>query len=253
MAVTHSALHIAQVRHGFFTRNAGAEVLGHRNCAYRVGDDETEVDQNRARCAEGVGSDLAHLVTVKQRHTADVVIATAPINWRDAPIADALVTTTPGLALGILTADCVPVLFASKDGKVIGAAHAGWRGAFDGVLQNTVATMESLGATRSDIVAAVGPCIGQASYEVGPEFIARFIEKDKAYADYFSKPDNKGHAHFDLARFAADRLKQANVGTVVVTGNDTCAEEEQFFSFRRATLRKEPDYGRQMSVISISK
>jgi hypothetical protein len=253
MTVTHSALQIPHIRHGFFTRNAGTETFGNRNCAYRAGDDEVEIDQNRRRCAEGVGSDLSHLVTVKQRHTADVVVASTPISWRDAPVADALVTTTPGLALGILTADCVPVLFSNTDGTVIGAAHAGWRGAFDGVLENTVAAMERLGAARRGITAAVGPCIGKASYEVGPEFIARFVEKDKAYAEYFTAPDAKGHAHFDIARFAADRLKQAHVGTVAVTGNDTCAEEAQFFSFRRATLRKEPDYGRQMSVIAISK
>ncbi|MBL8630008.1 MAG: peptidoglycan editing factor PgeF [Rhodospirillaceae bacterium] len=252
MTVTSAVLLAPNVRHGFFTRNAGSETFGNRNCAYRAGDDETEVDQNRARCADGVGSNLTHLITVKQRHTADVVVATAPINWRDAPVADALVTTTPGLALGILTADCVPVLLMSKTGRVVAAAHAGWRGAFEGVLENTVAKMETLGAARADIAAAVGPCIGKNSYEVGPEFIARFVAKDQSYAGYFSAPDAKGHAYFDLARFAADRLNAAGVGTVDVTGHDTCAQEAQFFSFRRATLRKEPDYGRQMSVIAIN-
>jgi YfiH family protein len=252
MTVYVPALQIDGVRHGFFGRNAEGESFGHRNTAYRSGDDEAEIDANRALCARGVGVDLAHLVTVKQRHTADVVVVNKPVHWRDAPIADAMVTATRGIALGILTADCVPVLLASKDAKVIGAAHAGWRGAFDGVLENTVANMETLGARRSDIIAAVGPCIGKASYEVGPEFIERFIAKDKNFSRYFSAPDSKGHAHFDLTMFAADRLKSANVGTVVVTGNDTCAEEAQFFSFRRATLRQEPDYGRQMSVIALS-
>lgn len=252
MTVTSPALLVPNVRHGFFTRNADGETFGNRNCAYREGDDEAVIDANRARCAEAVGSTFAHLITVKQRHTADVVVATAPLNWREAPVADALVTATPGLALGILTADCVPVLFAARNARVVAAAHAGWRGAFDGVLENTVAKMESLGAARRDIAAAVGPCIGKASYEVGPEFIARFVDRDKIYAAYFSAPDAKGHAYFDLPRFAADRLNAAGVGMVDVTGHDTCAEEAQFFSFRRATLRTEPDYGRQMSVIAIT-
>ncbi|MBL8642399.1 MAG: peptidoglycan editing factor PgeF [Rhodospirillaceae bacterium] len=252
MTVTVPVLALPGVRHGFFTRNAEGETAGNRNCAYRSGDNEAEVDANRTRCALAVGTDLAHLVTVKQRHTADVVVATAPVPWREAPVADALVTTTPGLSLGVLTADCAPVLLAAKNAKVIGAAHAGWRGAFDGVLENTVTEMERLGAARSDIVAAVGPCIGKASYEVGPEFVERFTAKDKSYAQYFSAPDAWGHAYFDLARFAADRLKAAGVGTVVVSGHDTCAEEAEFFSFRRATLCSEPDYGRQLSAIALS-
>ena len=242
---------IASVRHGFFTRNAAGETLGQRNCAYRPGDDEAEVDHNRAACAAAVGTALSHLVTVKQRHTADVIVATQPMPWREAPVADAIVSATPGLSLGILTADCVPVLLANAQGSIIGAAHAGWRGAFDGVLENTVSAMEALGAHRTDLIAGVGPCIGPASYEVGPEFRARFIAKDQTYAQYFSAPTDQGHCQFDLPRFTADRLKAAHVGTVVISGHDTCAEDATFFSFRRATLRKEPDYGRQLSVIAL--
>lgn len=243
---------IIGIRHGFFTRNHAGETHGQRNCAYRAGDDETEVDANRAFCASSVGSDLRNLVTVKQRHTPDVFVAEKPVEWRSAPVADAIVTATPGLALGILTADCVPVLLADGEGKVAAAAHAGWRGAFDGVLENTVSAMERLGAARGRIIAAVGPCIGKASYEVGPEFSARFTAHDAAYARYFSNPQPNGHCHFDIAAFAADRLKDAGVGRVIVTGHDTCADEARFFSYRRATLRQEPDYGRQMSVIAMT-
>jgi len=243
---------VPRVRHGFFTRNHAGETYGRRNCATRAGDDEAEVDANRAFCAQTVGSDLPRLVTVKQRHTPDVFVAEKAVNWREAPVADAIVTTTPGLALGILTADCVPVLLADDAGQVIAAAHAGWRGAFDGVLENTLAAMERLGAARSRIIAAVGPCIGKASYEVGPEFSARFIARDAAYARYFGDAQSNGHCHFDIATFAADRLKEAGVGRVSVTGHDTCADDARFFSYRRATLRKEPDYGRQMSVIAIT-
>lgn len=243
---------IPGVKHGFFTRNAPGEMYGHRNCAYRPGDEATEVDANRARCAAVVGTPLSHLVTVKQRHTTDVMVATAPVHWADAPVADAIVSTTPGLSLGILTADCVPVLLANTQGTVIGAAHAGWRGAFDGVLEHTLIKMELLGAERRDIVAVVGPCIGTSSYEVGPEFVARFIAKDTSFARYFSDHQSNGHCQFDLTTFAADRLKAADIGHVAVCGHDTCAEDALFFSYRRATLRKEPDYGRQMSVIALS-
>jgi polyphenol oxidase len=241
---------IPGVRHGFFGRNAPGETNGARNCAYRAGDNAEDVDANRAACALAVGTPLSHLVTVKQRHTPDVVVATAP--FADAPIADALITTTPGLSIGILTADCVPVLLAARSGHVIGAAHAGWRGAFDGVLENTVGKMESLGARRSDIVAAIGPCIGAASYEVGPEFLQRFVDRDPAFKVYFSQHRSDGHCHFDIAAFAADRLKGCGIARVIVTGRDTCAEEALFFSYRRSVLRKEPDYGRQLSLIAIA-
>jgi polyphenol oxidase len=241
---------IPGIRHGFFGRNAPGETNAARNCAYRAGDNPADVDANRAACALAVGTPLTHLVTVKQRHTPDVVVATAPL--ADAPIADALVTATPGLSIGILTADCVPVLLAARAGNVIGAAHAGWRGAFDGVLENTVAKMENLGAQRGDIIAAIGPCIGAASYEVGPEFLQRFVDHDSSFKKYFDRHRSDGHCHFDIAAFAADRLKSCGVARVIVTSRDTCAEEALFFSYRRSVLRKEPDYGRQLSLIAIA-
>ncbi len=251
-AVHVSALQaLPGVAHGFFTRSGGTSsgLYGSNNCAFGSDDDRAAVSANRAGCMRAVGANA--LVTVKQRHTSDVLIARTPFSWDEAPEADALVTARRGLALGILTADCVPVLLADAKAGIVGAAHAGWRGAFDGILANTVLTMEKLGAVRADIAAAVGPCIAQASYEVGPEFIARFTARDPGFARYFTAPKDNGHAHFDLAGFAADRLREAGVGTVVVEGSDTCADDGRFFSYRRSVLHKEPDYGRQLSVIAL--
>ena len=239
------------VRHGFFTRNGGAStgLYGSNNCAFGSDDSREAVAANRTACARQL--EAGALVTVKQRHTSDVVIVKTPWSWDDAPDADALVTARRGIALGILTADCVPVLLADPAAPVIGAAHAGWRGAFEGILANTVLAMTKLGAERARMIAAVGPCIGQASYEVGPEFIARFKAREASFARYFTPAKANGHVHFDLAAFAADRLRQAGVGTVVIQGSDTCAAERQFFSYRRSVLRGEPDYGRQLSAIAL--
>jgi YfiH family protein len=240
------------VKHGFFTRNGGASsgIYGSNNCAFGSQDDRDHVARNRDACAERLGASA--LVTVYQRHTADVVTVDAPWPYDKNPVADALVTKQRGIAIGILTADCTPVLLADAEAGVIAAAHAGWRGAFDGVLANTVTAMTKLGATPANIIAAVGPCIAQASYEVGPEFVARFVERDPALARYFTAPKANGHSHFDLPAFSADALKAAGVGTVVTQGSDTCADESAFFSYRRATLRGEPDYGRQLSAISLA-
>ena len=242
---------LAGVRHGFFTRNGGAStgLYGSNNCAFGSDDSREVVAANRAACARRL--DAGALVTVKQRHTSDVVIVKTPWTWDDAPDADALVTARRGIALGILTADCVPVLLADPAAPVIGAAHAGWRGAFDGILANTVLAMTKLGAERGRIVAAIGPCIGQASYEVGPEFRARFTARDATFARYFTPAKANGHAHFDIAGFAADCLRRAGVESVIVQGSDTCAEETTFFSYRRSVLRGEPDYGRQLSAIAL--
>lgn len=239
------------VRHGFFTRNGGASagLYGSNNCAFGSDDSRDAVAANREACAKRLGSTA--LVTVKQKHTVDVVTVDTPWTWHEAPVADALVTRTRGIAIGILTADCTPVLLADEKAGVVAAAHAGWRGAFEGILANTVDAMTKLGATSDNIVAAVGPCIGQESYEVGPEFVARFIAKDPAYARYFTAPKANGHTHFNLPAFAADRLKQANVGTVIVEGSDTCGLDQIFFSYRRSVLRSEPDYGRQLSAIGL--
>ena len=210
-----------RVRHGFFTRQARPDEMG--------------------------GEALA---IAKQRHTADVVVVEAAWPRDDAPVADAMVTYHRGLALGIVTADCAPVLFADTTAGVIGAAHAGWRGAFDGVIAATVTAMVALGASRTHIVAAVGPCIGPNSYEVGPEFVARFVDRDPGFAIYFAAPTPK--SRFDLPRFVADRLRDAGVGFVSRAGHDTFADEARFFSFRRATLRGEVDAGRQVSAIALT-
>lgn len=251
MITANSLSQITAVRHAFCTRNGVGETFGQRNCAYRPGDHSNDIDHNRAACAAAVGTGLSHLVTVKQRHTTEVFVADQPLHWAETPIADAVVTRTPGLSLGILTADCAPVLLADASGNIVGAAHAGWRGALDGVLENTVNQMIKLGAKRPHIVAAIGPCIGKASYEVGPEFKKRFVAHDNAYASFFSNERADGHCYFDLAGFAAQRLVQAGVGNVTISGHDTCTDDAQFFSYRRSVLRNEPDYGRQLSVISI--
>lgn len=251
-----NAIHVAALKspgvsHAFFTRGGGSSgcLYGSNNRAFGSDDDRAAVARNRDACMHALGANA--LATVKQRHTSDVLIARTPFTWDEAPEADALVTERRGLALGILTADCVPVLLADPQASIIGAAHAGWRGAFEGILANTVTAMEKLGSTRAGITAAVGPCIAQASYEVGPEFIARFTGRDPVFARYFTAPKASGHVHFDLAAFAADRLRAAGVGTVAVEGSDTCADDGRFFSYRRSVLRKEPDYGRQLSAIAL--
>lgn len=243
---------LAGIQHAFFTRNGGESkgLYTSNNCAYGAADERDVVTRNRGRCAAELG--LSSLVTAYQRHTADVVTVTEPWAPENAPVADGLVTRTPGIGLGILTADCGPVLFADADAKVVGAAHAGWRGAFDGVLQNTVTAMTGLGAEPRRIVAALGPCIAQASYEVGAEFVANFVARDPANIRYFTRPKSNRRSHFDLQAFVAAQLKAAGVGTIVVEGSDTCANDALFFSFRRATLNKEPDYGRQISVIGLT-
>lgn len=241
------------VAHGFFTRNGGVSAGSFKsnNCAMGSNDDREAVARNRETSAQRLGAQA--LVTLKQQHTADVVHVEAPWPSSDAPVADALVTTLSGVALGILTADCAPVLLADGAAGVIGAAHAGWRGALDGVIANTVAAMAKLGATPARIVAAVGPCIGQASYEIRPEFMARFTAHDPKYQRYFTPVKDSGHAHFDLAAFAVDALRAAGVGTVVAQGSDTCATDSLFFSYRRSALRREPDYGRQLSAIVLAR
>jgi YfiH family protein len=234
-------------RHGFFTRNASVgETHGEANCAYRTPEETARVTAARARCTAAVQAQI--LVTVKQRHTADVVVVDEPWSWDAAPIADALVSRRTAIALGILTADCAPVLLADENAGIVAAAHAGWRGAFDGVIANTVAAMTKLGASPARIVAGIGPCIGPASYEVGPEFRAQFVARDPGFGSYFD--DSRAKPHFNLPAFVADRLRAAGVGTVAIQGGDTVAEEALYFSYRRSTLRGEPDYGRQLSAIS---
>lgn len=235
--------------HGFMTRRGGVSIgaVASLNCGFGAEDERAAVIENRRRAAAAVLPG-ATLVGVHQVHSPDVVTVREP--WPDdaRPKADALVTDRPGLLIGILTADCAPVLLADTAAGIVGAAHAGWRGAHGGVIANTVAAMVALGADPARIAAAVGPCIAQASYEVGADFRDQFAESD---ARFFA-PGRPGHWQFDLPGYVAHRLNAAGVETVEVLGRDTYAEPDAFFSFRRATHLGEPTYGRMLSLIGIA-
>ena len=236
--------------HGFFTRKGGASsgIFAGLNCGAGSSDMADAVQINRMRVADAMQVDADHLISVHQVHSAEVVHVTAPMATR--PQVDAMVTATPGLALGILTADCQPVLFHDAQARVIGAAHAGWRGTKDGVLQSTITAMEGLGATRANIHAVIGPCISQAAYEVGPEFLQGFLDDDPANARYFAA-GNGDRALFNLPAFGLAQLRAAGVGHAEWTGHCTYADADRFFSFRRTTHLAEADYGRLISVIRL--
>lgn len=241
------------IGHGFFPRTGGVSegIFASRNCGFGSGDRREAVAENRDRCRRELGP-AETLLTVHQVHSPDVVTVTGPWTPETSPRADAMVTDRPGVALGILTADCAPILFADAEAGVVGAAHAGWKGALGGVTDATVAAMRALGAVPERIAAAVGPCIGPDSYEVGPEFRDRFLTEDPDSAGFFRSPGNGARPHFDLPGYVAHRLRRAGLREVTVTGLDTLAHEDQFFSYRRTTLRKEPDYGRQISAILLT-
>jgi len=241
------------IRHAFLTRQGGVSsgLFSSLNCGYGSGDDNANVRANRERAADAIGLGADDLATLYQVHSADVVEVSAPWTLDQRPKADALVTRTPGLGLGILTADCVPVLFADAEAGVVGAAHAGWKGALSGVVEATVAAMERLGAARANISAAIGPCIRQASYEVGPELREAFVSNDGASAGLFWASERDGHFMFDLAGFVARALADAGVRGEDV-GIDTYVDEERFFSYRRTTHKGEPDYGRGISLIRLA-
>ncbi len=243
------------VRHGFFTRRGGCSegIYASLNCGLGSGDDTARVSENRRRAAARLDLDAERLTTAYQVHSAAVRTVEAP--WpggQDAPRVDGLVTDRPGIALGILTADCVPILFADGDGRVVGAAHAGWKGAMNGVLEATVRAMEALGANRSGIVAVTGPCIHQSSYEVGPEYKERFVAAAADNERYFVASDRADHFRFDLPGYVAARLRTLDLAAVSRVDRDTCAEEDLFFSYRRNTLRGEKDYGRGLSAIALA-
>ncbi len=237
-------------QHGFFTRKGGASsgIFAGLNCGVGSTDQADIVAINRARVAEAMGVTTDHLLGVHQVHSPDVVHVTGPLTIR--PQADAMVTTTPGLALSILTADCEPVLFADAKAGVIGAAHAGWRGAKDGVLEATLDAMESLGARRSDIAAVIGPCISQAAYEVGPEFFEAFTD-DNPETRRFFVGGNGDRMLFDLPSYGLWRLREAGVGHAEWTRHCTFSDPERFYSYRRTTHLGEADYGRLISVIRL--
>ncbi len=243
---------LAGLPHGFLGRQGGVSEGIHAGLNVGLGsdDDREAILENRRRAVDAVAPGH-RLVTLHQVHSPDTVAVTAPFADDARPHADALVTDRPGLLLGILTADCVPVLFADVKAGVIGAAHAGWKGAINGVTDTTLAEMERLGAERGDIVAAIGPCIARASYEVDEGFVRRFEEADRANERFFADGRRAGHAQFDIEAYVAHRLAIAGIGRVIALGEDTYAQPERFFSFRRATHRGEPGYGRQISLIGL--
>ncbi len=245
---------VAGVRHGFFTREGGVSrgIYASLNCGLGSGDQRADVEENRRRVAAHLGTQAQRLITCHQVHSPDVVTVDAPWDGDHRPKADGMVTRVPGIALGALAADCAPILFADADGQVVGAAHAGWKGALGGVGEATVAAMERLGADRRRISAVVGPCIGREAYEVGPEFEARFIGSEPSYAGYFARPAGAERSRFDLPRFVVDRLRAAGVGTVEMLDRCTYSDGDRFFSYRRTTHCKEADYGRQISAIMIA-
>ncbi len=252
--ITLGALNdITGLRHAFFTRVGGVStgVYESLNCGYGSGDVEGLVTENRARAMTRLDLKPDRLVTVRQHHSATVVVVDEPWHHDDAPEADALVTARPGIALGILTADCAPVLLADGKARVIGAAHAGWRGALSGVIEATVQRMIEMGAKRDRMVAVVGPCIAQRSYEVGPEFRARFVADHTTNADFFAPSRRGGHFMFDLTGYVARRVGTGGVPMIQRAPNDTFAEEARFFSHRRATLRGETASGRCLSAIAM--
>jgi YfiH family protein len=242
------------IRHGFFTRQGGVSrgLYASLNCGQGSQDDPVAVSENRMRIAQHLGSFHDDVQTAFQIHSADVLAVDRLQDRAGLPKADALVTRTRGVAIGILTADCAPVLFADPDAKVVGAAHAGWRGALGGVIEATVAAMEDLGAERSRISAALGPTIGGKSYEVGPEFVAAFKAADPDNGRFFTIPKGRKTPHFDLPAYVMARLGRLGLRGAEAQSPCTYENESMFFSFRRATHRKSPDYGRQISAIVVA-
>ena len=242
------------LRHGFFTREGGYSG-GHfasLNCGYGSGDDKPTVAKNRAVAGQSLGVPGDRMLTVWQWHSPDVIFAEAPWDPLAPPKGDAIVTTKPGLAIAVLTADCAPILFADEEAGVIGAAHAGWKGAIAGVSDATIAAMEQKGARRAAITAIIGPTISQAAYEVGPDFSAPFIKEDAGNADFFRPSPRAAHHMFDLPGYLARRMTAKGVGRVVNLGLCTYSDEARFYSYRRATHRNEKDYGRQISAIVLA-
>lgn len=241
------------LRHAFFTRRGGISdgVWRSLNVGIRSGDRPERIAANRARCASALGLPADRLVSARQVHGVVCRTVDEPWSMDRPPEADALVTARPGVLLGVLTADCAPVLLADPTAGVVATAHAGWRGALDGVIESAVAAMVGHGAAPARIVAAIGPCIAQASYEVGPEFRDRF-GADPSSARLFRPVERSDRLLFDLKAYVAGRLERVGVGAVEVLPHDTCAEEELFFSFRRTTRRREERFGLQLSAIALA-
>jgi len=238
--------------HGFLGREGGVSTGIHAGLNVGLGsdDDRAAIIENRRRAVDAVAPGF-DLVTVHQIHSADAVIVNEAFADDARPHADAIVTDRPGLLLGILTADCVPILFADSGAGVIAAAHAGWKGAIGGVTDDTIAAMERLGADRQHIVAAIGPCIARASYEVDAAFVNRFEAADPANERFFTEGARADHAQFDIEAYVLNRLATAGLTRIIALGEDTYSQPDRFFSFRRATHKGEPGYGRQISLIGL--
>lgn len=242
---------IPGLAHGFFTRRGGVSegIYASLNCGAGSRDERGRVLENRARVARHLGAGDCVLLTCHQVHSADAIIVRQPWPVGEAPRADGMVTNVPGVLLGALAADCAPVLFADPVARVVGAAHAGWKGALTGVLEATVAKMTELGARPGRIRAVLGPCIGPTAYEVGPEFEARFLDVDPAYRQFFAREQPDARPYFNLPGFILARLAEAGLDTVESCTACTYRDPQQFFSYRRATHFGEADYGRQVSAI----
>ncbi len=242
------------IRHAFFTRQGGVSggLFASLNCGFGSGDDPHKVAKNREIAAAQLGVAPARLVSCHQVHGTQTITVEEAWRREHNPRADAMVTTVPGIALGILAADCAPVLFADAEARVIGAAHGGWRGALAGVMEATVAAMAALGASAERIRAGIGPCIAQPSYEVGPEFAQAFAAGDQGSGSFFKPGARAGHFLFDLPGYIAHRLGRLGLAAIERAPHDTAAEEALFFSYRRACLRREPDYGRGLAAIALA-
>jgi len=244
----------ASLRHGFFTREGGVSegVFATLNCSFGSGDDPVKVAENRRRAMDRLFLPPDRLVTCQQVHGSEVVMADHVWPHADRPRADAMVTRVAGIALGILTADCVPVLFADAEAGIIAAAHAGWRGAVGGVLEATVAAMQRAGGRPDRIAAGIGPCIGRDSYEVGPEFPAPFLAQGPENAAFFRDASRPGHYLFDLSGYVADRLRALGIGRIEASNDDTAAEPDRFFSYRRTCLAGKQQFGHALSAICLA-
>ncbi|MEF3366993.1 polyphenol oxidase family protein [Methylocystis sp. 9N] len=252
-ALTARNLDLPGVRHAFFTREGGVSdgVYASLNGGVGSRDEAPRVAENRARMAARLGVEADRLLVPYQIHSADALVVEAPWAAEARPHCDGLVTQEATLALGVTGADCGMLLFADAAAGVIGACHAGWKGALGGMIETTVAKMEAQGARRADIHVALGPAIGATSYEVGPEFVTLFCEKDAAFAAFFTPATRKGHATFDLPGFIAARVEALGVASFENVGIDTYADEARCFSYRRSVHRKEADYGRLVSAIAL--
>jgi polyphenol oxidase len=249
--ITHTLLTSGDIQHAFFTRKGGVSegIYAGLNVGSGSHDDPARVAENRRRAAAHFGQTISQIITPWQVHSPDAVIVDGAFSG-EKPQADGIATAAPGVVIGVVTADCGPILFADEKARIVGAAHAGWKGALHGVLENTVKAMEGLGAKRADIKAVLGPSISQLNYEVAVDYMRNFTEHDEDYVRYFTPSDRPGHARFDLRAFTLRQLELSGLEAAMTT-DCTYADEDNFYSYRRTTHRKEPDYGRQLSAISI--